>query len=169
MTRFRVALLVLLSLLSACGVSGLNFVADERVEIIAPDDREAVRLPLTVAWDVERFEVTGRDGEVSSGAGYFGVYVDRAPQPPGLTQEWLVRNDPKCQPPCPDESYLAGLNVFSTNETTFEIERLPVPSGNAAKRRNFHEVTIVLLNGRGERIGESAFTVQFEVGTGRTG
>jgi hypothetical protein len=38
-----------------------------------------------------------------------------------------------------------------------------VPTGAAAQRRDLHEVTIALLDGRGERIGESAFTVQFEV------
>ena len=43
------------------------------------------------------------------------------------------------------------------------IERLPLPSGDAQRRREFHDVTIVLLNGRGERIGESAFVRQFEV------
>lgn len=164
MRRPSVAFLFLLCVLPGCGTRGLNFFADERVEIIAPDDREEVRLPLNVAWQIRDFEITGRDGRKRADAGYFGLYVDRAPQPPGRTQEWLVRDDPKCQSPCPDEDYLAGLNVFSTTETSFQIDRLPVPTGNAAKRRDFHEATIVLLDGRGTRIGESAFTIQFEVG-----
>ncbi len=163
MTKRLLGVLAAVAFLPSCGVSGLNFFADERVEIVTPADRAEVRLPLTIAWTTERFEVTGRDGANRDDAGYFGIYVDRVPQPPGRTQEWLVRDDPRCQAPCPDEAYLAGLNVFSTTETTFTVERLPVPTGAAAQRRDLHEVTIALLDGRGERIGESAFTVQFEV------
>jgi hypothetical protein len=148
---------------AACGTSGLNFVTDERLEFTAPDDREEVSLPVDVTWTVSDFEITGRDGDARTDAGYFGVYLDRAPQPPGKTQEWLVRDDPGCRPPCADEAYLAQRNVFSTTEMSFRVDQLEIPSGDAAKRRDRHEATIVLLNGRGERIGESAFVRQFEV------
>ena len=166
MTRGRVALVVaLLFLLPSCGVNGLNFEQDERLTITAPADRAEVRLPLTMTWDVTDFEVTGRDGATRDDAGYFGVYVDRAPQPPRKTQAWLVRDDPGCRqtPGCPDEAYLAQAHIYSTEERSFTIDRLAQPSSDAPRRREFHEVTIVLLNGRGERIGESAFVRQFEV------
>ncbi|MEX2393619.1 MAG: hypothetical protein WD826_03960 [Actinomycetota bacterium] len=122
-------------------------------------------LPVELRWDVSDFRVSGRDGSADGDAGYFGVYVDRAPQPPSRTQEWLLRDDPECKrlESCPDEAYLAARGIFSTTEQGFLIERVaPLPS-QAARRREFHEATIVLLNGRGERIGESAFTLQFEV------
>lgn len=157
------ALLLLAS--SGCGVRGLNFVEDERVEITFPTDRAAVSLPVTITWQVRDFEVTGSDTARRSDAGYFGVYVNRAPQPPGRTQAWLVREDERCRriPGCPDEEFLAQQDVHSTTETRFTIERLPAPTGDAVRRRELHEVTIVLLNGRGERIGEAAFTREFEV------
>lgn len=158
---------VVLSLMLAagCGVRGLNFVSDDRLTITAPDDRAEVRLPVEISWRVRDFEITGRDGADRRDAGYFGIYVDRAPQPPEQTQEWLFEDDPSCagQPACPDAEQLAQFNVYSTTEQTFTIERLPAPSSDEASRRELHEVTIVLLNGRGERIGESAFTVEFEV------
>lgn len=157
------AVLVLLTLLPACGVSGLDFRRDDRLEIVAPKDRAAVRLPLVVRWTVEDFRVTGRDGSRSGDAGYFGVYVDRAPQPPGHTQEWLVRDDPACRPPCPDEAFLAQRDVYSTTQTSFRIDRLPQPSTNAPRRRELHEITVVLLDGSGARIGESGVSVEFEV------
>jgi hypothetical protein len=157
--------IALMVVASGCGVEGLNFHKDERVTITAPADRAQVRLPLTVTWRSRDFEVKGKDGSARPDAGYFGVYVDRAPQPPQKTQAWLARDDQRCRevPSCPDEEFLAEMNVFSTTRHSFTVERLPQPTTNAPRRREFHEVTIVLLSGIGERIGESAFTVQFEV------
>lgn len=164
-SRSAAALLILLVAAPACGVRGLDFVKDERLTITAPRDRAEVTLPLTVRWKVRDFEVTGPDGRARPDAGYFGVFVDRAPQSPQRTLESLAEDDPLCEgnPSCPDEAFLANLNVHSTTDTTFEIERLPAPGSAAPRRREFHEVTIVLLNGTGARIGESAFTIQFEV------
>lgn len=164
------ATIILAGLLSSCGVQGLNFRQDERLEITAPADRSKVTIPVTLTWSVRDFEITGRDGSRRADAGYFGIYVDRAPQPPEQTQAWLVRDDPNCQgqTSCATRSYLAQLSVYSTTEQRFTIERLAAPTTNAPRRREFHEATIVLLNGRGERIGESAFTVQFEVDRGPT-
>lgn len=169
MTR-RVAILltVAAALLPACGVRGLNFVEDERLTITSPPDRAEVTLPATITWSVRDFTVTGPDGSDRPDAGYFGIYVDRAPQPPDKTQAWLVRNDQRCKsdPGCPDEAFLAQRDIHSSTETSFRIERLPLPPGDAQRRREFHEVTVVLLDGRGERIGESAFIRQFEVDRG---
>jgi hypothetical protein len=151
---------------SGCGVRGLNFKDDKRLEFIAPGDRAEVRLPVTVRWTVSDFDATGADGSQRRNAGSFGVYIDRTPQPPGEQQEWLVRNDQMCKNDatlCANVDFLAQRDVHTTTDTSFLIERLPLPSGDAERRREFHEVTIVLLNGRGERIGESAFVRQFEV------
>jgi hypothetical protein len=166
LTRGTVALvLATLVLASSCGTNGLNFREDERLEITAPDDRAAVRLPLTIEWKVTDFDVTGPDGAQRDDAGYFGLYVDRAPQPPNHRQTWLVRDDPECRrlPRCPDRAYLDAQYIYATDRTSFTIDRLPQPRSDAPRRREFHEVTIVLLNGAGERIGESAFIRQFEV------
>ena len=144
---------------------GLNFEQDERLEITSPDDRAKVGLPFVVRWRVEDFEITGRDGSARPDAGYFGVYVDRAPQPPDRTQAWLVREDQRCRrlTDCTASSFLADQNIFAVTETSFTVERVEAPSSQAPKRREFHDVTIALLNGRGQRIGESAFIRQFEV------
>ena len=165
--RHAAVLVSMVMVLPACGVNGLNFQQDDRLTFIAPGDRAKVDLPVTVSWRVTDFEVTGSDGDDRRDAGYFGVFVDRAPQPPEKTQQWLVRDDQRCRgvQSCPRE-YLEQLNIHSTTRTRFVIQRLPEPASNAQRRREFHEVTIVLLNGRGERIGESAFTRQFEVDRG---
>jgi hypothetical protein len=162
------ALIVVSSVVSAsgCGVRGLNFKDDKRLSFVTPVDREEVRLPVTIEWTVRDFEATGPDGSARRDAGSFGVYIDRTPQPPGEGQEWLVRNDPVCkrdERSCGTVDFLAQRDIHTTTDTTFVIERLPLPSGDAERRREFHDVTIVLLDGRGERIGESAFVRQFEV------
>ena len=151
-------------LLPACGTSGLSFVQDERITISAPEDRARVELPLTVRWEVEDFEITGPTGRATDDAGYFGVLVDRAPPPPGRDLEWLLRDDVVCSanPECPDEAYLAARDIYSTAETSIVIDQVPEPA-RGERSREFHEVTVVLLDGTGRRIGESAFGVEFEL------
>jgi hypothetical protein len=156
--------------LGGCAVQGLNFQQDKRVTIVSPSDRQKVQQPVTLRWRVSDFRITGRDGSRSPDRGYFGVYVDRAPQPPGKTQSWLLRDDQLCRttPGCPNEEFLAGQNIHTTTDTSFRIENLRQPNTqDVQRRREFHEATIVLLNGRGERIGESAFAIEFEVDRGR--
>lgn len=152
-------------LLSGCALRGLSFRIDDRLQILTPADREAVSLPVTVDWEISDFEVTGPDGTEDAESGYFGVFIDRAPQPPGETVEWFAKDDTSCRPAdgCPDRQYLADRGVHTTDKTKFVVKNFPPPPSGQAPRREFHEVTIVLLDGSGRRIGESAFTAQFEV------
>ena len=164
----RAALLAAVAVLvatttSGCGLRGLNFVQDERVRIAAPRDNAEVRVPFTVRWTVEDFEVTGPTATSSSSAGYFGVFVDRAPPGPGRTLASLAEGDAVCKATkgCPDEAYLAGHRAYTTTDTAFRIEQLPELTRD--REREAHEVTVVLLDGKGRRIGESAFRVEFHV------
>jgi hypothetical protein len=156
---------VLAASVSACALNGLAFKIDDRVRIVSPGEREAVPLPVTIDWEVSDFTVTGRDGSQEPAAGFFGVFVDRAPQPPGQPIEWFARDDETCRPAdnCPNRRYLADRGVYTTEETEFVVENLPPPPEELADRRELHEVTIVLLDGSGRRIGESAFKAEFEV------
>ena len=161
--RIALACLVVLATAS-CDVGRLDFVKDDRVTITAPKDRAETQLPLTVSWRVEDFEVTGRDGRSADDAGYFGVLIDRAPPAPGKTLFSLASNDSVCKvtPGCPSPAYLRGIGAHSTAQTSFRIERLP-DNSDQGRRRDFHEVTVILLDGKGARIGEGAFRVEFEV------
>jgi hypothetical protein len=151
----RVALLLALVLLAnGCAVTGIAFREDDRLSFVSPGDRDEVTLPLTVTWEVEDFDVPND--------GFFAVFVDRAPQPPGKTLEWLARNDDSCRVAdgCPDEEWFAQRDVFRTRDTELTIERLPARSDD---RREFHEVTVVLVDGEGRRIGETGWTLEFQV------
>jgi len=144
-----------LALLPACAVHGLSLVADDRVDIVSPADRSDVSLPVTVAWEVDDFGV-------GPGGGSFGVFVDRPPQPPGHTLAWLFRDADDCAGVvgCPDDAYLALRDVHRTTGTSFTVERVTPASG---ERRHFHEVTVVLLDAGGRRVGEGAWSVQFAI------
>lgn len=142
---------MLMVMTTGCAVSGLSFRQDTRVRITAPEHSERVQLPVTVTWEVEDF------------TGDFAVYVNRSPQPPGEPLAWFARDDAGCRASdgCPDEEYLALRGIHTTEDTSFTISVMP-PSGSP-NRREFHDVTIALLDDEGRRIGESAFHVTFEL------
>ena len=158
--RLTAAVLTIALLLSpGCAVRGLEFVEDTRVDIVAPKDRAEVRLPVTLRWTVEDFEV-------GPGQGSFGVLVDRAPPRPGKTLAWLFRGDVGCKGAgaalCASPRVLADRAIFATTETSLTLEQVPRLAGNEAQRQ-LHEATVVLLDRHGRRIGESAWSVQFEL------
>ena len=140
---------------------GLAFVKDERLTIVAPDSLSTVTTPVTIDWEVEDFRVTGEDGSSSDDAGYFAVFVDGAPMPPEEDLAWLARDDRRCLETkgCPDRTYFADRGAYSTTETSLTLKHLPDQDAYQGHER--HEVTIVLLDGTGHRIGESAWYVDF--------
>lgn len=154
-TRTRTALLLVLALVAnGCAATGIAFRQDDRLRFVSPDDRAEVTLPVRIEWSVEDFDVPSDGG--------FAVFVDRAPQPPGKTLEWLARDDDACRPAdgCPDAEWFAQRDVFPTTETSFTIERLPARSDD---RREFHEITVVLVDDDGRRIGETGWTLELQV------
>ena len=155
--RLAVVAAALLAL-PACGVGGLSFTQDTRVDIVHPDDRKTISLPLTVEWTVKDFAI----GE---GSGSFGVFVDRAPQPSGRTLSWLVRGDRSCKgtgaPLCAKPEFLAQHSVYQTTEKSFTVEQVDRLAGCGSNRQ--HELTVVLLDAEGKRVGEGAWSVLFKV------
>lgn len=150
---------------SACSVSGLAFVQDRRLEFVSHDDRESVRLPVTIEWTIEDFEVVDPDtsGSAAPGEGYFGVFLDARPQPPGEPMTWHAEGDETCErdPGCPDDEWYRLRGIHTTTEPEFTIDRLSRPSDDT--RRELHTITVVLLDAEGVRIGESAWQLEFEI------
>jgi hypothetical protein len=156
--RSRLALVAVLAALAAlpgCGVRGLAFVQDDRVDIVRPNDRDKVKLPVRIEWTAKDF------------SGGFGVLLDQAPPRPGKSLAWLFRGSDSCRGKegtrlCATPEYLAQRNVFETATPRYTIEHVPRLTGND-RRRQFHEITVVLLDAHGRRVGEGAWSVQFEV------
>jgi hypothetical protein len=153
---------VTLAASTACQVSQLQFRADDRLTFSAPKARALVAAPVTVAWRMSDFTPTGLDGSTDAARGAFAVFVDRAPMPVGKDLRWLARKDAGCarDPRCPDAAYLADRGIFVTTETAVTLETLPsAPQGVGDEQ---HYVNVVLLDGKGDRIGESAWYRPFK-------
>jgi hypothetical protein len=162
------AVLAMALLLPGCAVKGLGFREDDRVKIVSPKNHSTLKLPVTVRWTTKDFRVTGPGGSPTDDAGYFAVFLDRSPQPPGETVEWLAKDDPTCfrSRGCPDAAWFTDHNIFPTTATSFTVDVLPTRTKEDL--RTLHEVTVVLLDAAGRRIGESAFWVDFRVTGTRT-
>ena len=164
--RARLPTLILLLGLSCfgCSVSGLQFETDNRLSIISPRQGELIGLPLTLGWTVEDFTIDGEGpGPVSRDSGYFAIFVDRAPVRPGQSLRAVASGDYQCRhtPGCPNPSYLADRGVFTTTVTSFTLTT--VARLNNYQKVQLHEAVIVLMNSAGQRIGESAWYVDFRL------
>ena len=159
----RAASLLVAALLiaPACIPEGLAFVQSDKVEITEPDYREKITVPVTISWEVKDFEITGENGESRVDAGYFAVFFDTTPVPPGKTLDWVAKDDQACQNTsgCPDDVYFADRGIYETTETSLTVKRLP--DLDAFEGHETHEVTVILLDGTGRRIGEHAWFTQF--------
>lgn len=160
-----VGLAVLGLLAVACSVDPgrIAFRSDERLHFTAPKDRALVSEPVALRWTMGDFEVT-RTGEASRDSGYFAIFVDRAPVKPGEGLEAVAADDPVCRadPTCPDSDYLAARQIYTTTDTAFTLEQV-APLTDSVEDAQLHDVTVVLLDVNGRRIGESAWNISFKL------
>jgi hypothetical protein len=158
--RAAATLLVLVAA-SGCGVGRLQFTNDNRLDFQSPEARHRVTAPVTVSWTMKDFEATGLDGSSSKHSGVFAVFVDRAPMPVGKDLKWLFRNDSGCKhdAKCPSPQQLSDRGVFVTTDPSVKIEVLPQVGKGVGDEQ--HYVNVVLLDGTGHRIGESAWFLPF--------
>jgi hypothetical protein len=159
--RRAAAALLLALLATACVPEGLSFKVDKRLTFTAPKERSTVSLPVTVSWTMRDFSVAGPGQQ---GDGYFAVFVDESPMPPGKGLHWIARKDSSCRESdgCPDAEYLNTRGIFTTTKTSLTLSQLP-RTGREEDKRERHRVTVVLLDPSGKRIGESAFELAFDV------
>ena len=159
MRRLRtvVAAALLAATAAACAGDGAAFRRDESVDIVQPDNRAVVELPVHIRWEA--------DLEAGPGGGpYYAVFVDRAPIRPGQSLRALADDSCDDTKGCPDLQYLRDRNVHVTDRTEVTLDVVPRPStSQRTGARNRHEATIVVIDGDGRRIGEGAYAVEFEV------
>ena len=161
------ALAALAVLTSGCGlthVADLNFRVDDRLHFTAPESRSTVHTPLTVSWRMDDFRPAALQSEPpTESAGVFAVFVDRAPIKPGQTLAAVADDSCRHTRGCPDLTYLRDQYVFVTRETQLTLNDVPKARGQRTGARHAHEATIVLVDARGGRIGENAYTVDFTI------
>lgn len=145
----------------------VSFTQDRRLTILTPEDRTTVELPFDIRWEVTDFTIVGPGGEsIGDDAGYFVLFFDHNPIPPGKDLRSVADNDPSClqDPGCPDEFYLNQRNIYTTTATHFTVEFITdTRPRERPEATDWHEATIVLVTPAGKRIGESAFPVRFIV------
>ena len=140
--RSRVFALVLFAVVATSCREGLLFRNDHRVTILSPKNNAAVAEPVSVRWSAREF-VAGQDGQ-------FAVFVDRDPMPPGEGIEYFAASN-------------RAQGVFLLNETNLTIDVFTRRTGVDPAERDHHDVTVVLLDTSGRRIGESAGFVEFRI------
>ena len=154
--------------LAGCGLTRLdevNFRVDDRLEFVGPEARSTVRAPLTVAWTMDDFRIAAEGSEPPSDeAGYFAIFVDQTPVKPGHTLADVAEGDDLCEgkPGCPDKTYLADHDVYTTTGTSIEIPAIPDITGSEEELQ-LHTITIVLMDSSGHRIGESAWQLDLRM------
>jgi hypothetical protein len=146
--------LVVAVTVSGCGphLSQLSFRVDKRLHFVAPKDRALVQAPLTLSWTMRDF------------SGTFAVFVDTTPIKPGQTLKAIAKDDNACRvnPKCPDANYLALRQIYTTTTTSVTIPRVAQLT-DTGDDTQLHDVIIVLLDGTGHRIGESAWHTTFKM------
>jgi len=160
------ASLVLVS--AGCGITqmqNLAFRVDNRLQFTSPPNRTLVQNPVTVGWRMSDFRIEAEGGGgVVRGAGYFAVFVDRAPIRPGQTMRSVASGDLEClhQPGCPDRAYLAERQIYTTTATQITLGQIPSISGDN-EQIQLHTVTVVLMDTSGHRVGESAWELDLRM------
>lgn len=155
----------MVTLVSCTDWSQLAFRQDHRLRITAPANGDLVELPVKLSWSMDDFQIVEPgSGAGKPSAGYFAIFIDEVPMEPGQTlRELAAEDDPSCEqdPKCPDRGYLADRGIYTTTETSLSLRSvLPLPSDEPTQ---LHDVTVVLLDAAGSRIGENAWHLQFKL------
>lgn len=156
------AWLLALAALGGCNLSNLAFAQDNRLHFTSPRSRALVHQPVTVTWTMRDFSVApAGSGVPSKDRGYFALFVDRAPVRPGQTLLTVADKSCRTTPGCFNAQYLANKGVYTTTSTTFTFQQ--IPSINSYQKIQLHEVTVVLMDTAGRRIGEEAWYLDFRL------
>lgn len=146
MRRAALALAAILVATAVCGCGPYLFVQSDRVQIVTPANHATVPQPVTVTWTVSDF-TPPRDGS-------FAVFVDRDPMPPGESLDYFDAKDRD------------GIHVLTA--TSLRLPVLGRLAGVDPAEQDHHDVTVVLLDAQGRRIGEYAAYAEFTVEQGST-
>lgn len=140
----RRALCLMVAALAALPLTGCQsylFRQSDRLTISAPQSSTTVREPLTIRWRAQDFTAP-RDGR-------FAVFVDRDPMPPGDGLDDFNVHDRQ--------------GIYVLDGTSLHLDALAPQAGIDPAEQNHHDVTVVMLDNQGHRIGEYAAFTEFTV------
>jgi hypothetical protein len=163
--RVTLAAVALLATAS-CNPAQFQFFRDNRVHITAPRENQLVGVPFAISWTWHGFTVTRPTEQVSGRAGQFGVFIDSAPPAPGRLLSSLFASDKACRqrPGCPGPADYRQRGIYLGGNGSVTISDRALLSSSSEPAQ--HTVTIVLLDGHGRRLGETAWFRDFRTGQG---
>lgn len=128
--------------LTVSGCDQLLFKQDHRIVIDSPRPYSHVRQPLTLSWTARNF-VPGADGT-------YAIFVDTDPISPGASIKDLTVAERRA--------------VYVQDSTTLDLSRTLKPKAVADPlEKNHHDITVILIDRDGRRIGEEAGFTEFQV------
>jgi hypothetical protein len=133
------------------------FTADRSLRFVAPVQMSTVIAPVEVSWRTDHLPLH---------AAQFLVFIDTPPIHPGQNLRAIASGDPSCVPKagCPNAAYLAARDVFITTRDRVSVPFVAALSGlEGHDSLAIHQLTVVLVDAHGTRVGEYAYTVQFRV------
>ena len=126
---------------SLSGCSSYLFRQSDRVTVDYPGIYSTVKEPLEISWHAHAFSAPA-DGS-------FGVFLDRDPMPPGRGLEYF---DPADRD-----------RIWVVDRTSLHLAVLAARAGVDPAEQNHHDVSVVLLDHSGRRVGEYVGFSEFNV------
>jgi hypothetical protein len=133
------------------------FVVNHDVRITTPSQMATVSAPVHVSW---------RTTKLPSTATQYLVFIDTPPIHPGQSVRAIASGDSSCiaAAGCPNAAYLAARDIFLTRQQSATIPFIAALNGiEGHDALPIHEVTVILIDRAGRRVGEYAYTTQFRV------
>ena len=149
--------------LSGCGINKLEvpltFSSDRRLHMVSPTDQSVVGLPVTVRWSASDFPLS--DGR------HFGVFVDQPPVGLQTQVRLVVCSQQGLAPiqigeqrsPCYDQRN----RVFMAYQPSFTFSCFNPRYQAAARSRNQHQISVVLLDRDNVRVGQAVADLTIDV------
>ena len=156
-TARRLAPVLVALALGGCSAQGLAFQVDDRVDFVAPAERQRVTLPVELQWKSSL-------PAPAAGGPYFVVFVDREPMRPGNTISTVLDDACRRDPHCPDLGYLEERGIYLRDTASVKLETIPDRSaGTRTGAKEGHDAVLVLVDRDGRRIDEASWTRHFTV------
>jgi hypothetical protein len=142
-TLLIAAVVLLVSMLAGCRTSGLEF-GRYQLRILSPEANTTVTGALRLTWTA---------GDLFQPGDSYAVFVDTQPIGPGRNVTDLLPDACKVMPTCDKLSYYEQSNVWLTSKSSLVLDYLP-DSSIAGRGKNYHTITVVILNHAQVRTGE---------------
>jgi hypothetical protein len=137
---------------AGCSTQGLVLEQPTQLQHLRPVVFTSTEAPTRVSWTGDALHDDQR----------YLVLIDQVPMAPGSTIRSLTDDVCRSTPGCPDPTYLAQHQLYTTAGHSVKIDALPLggplPVHDLA---GLHVATIVIVDRAGRRVGEEFWSTSF--------